>query len=339
MLKKISYYTSTLDESDPLKRLCNPLDLLLFDIETTGFHRANDQVISITAAQVSSVNSLGEYTWEITQWFTESLDDEKIMLLDANILFKTKPIHITYNGHSFDIPFLHYKYKYYNIFTSLNKSKCYDFYRIARHSLKLDSYKLKAIEIALDIHREDLISGKECVDLYRAYEITKNPDIPDKILLHNYEDVLNMIRLSKILLYTPEAYLESIRVIAIDFGGLEFNLNHHQVTDLHLDLIFTAQTASNPQFSLVPSHHYYDTGEFIRFTPHEDEMKIEIKLAISKHQVEDHDLVFVAGSNDSIAQKSNIHTLEDLLISIDHVLQWDRLVKLIYKVLHEKSQL
>ena len=93
MLKKISYYTSTLDESDPLKRLCNPLDLLLFDIETTGFHRVNDQVISITAAQVSSVNSLGEYTWEITQWFTDSLDDEKIMLLDANILFKTKPIH------------------------------------------------------------------------------------------------------------------------------------------------------------------------------------------------------------------------------------------------------
>ena len=88
--------------------------------------------------------------------FRKRYAEEETMLLAVKPYFDNKPVHITYNGHSFDIPFLKSKYSNYNISIGLNKSKCYDLYRIARKTLTLDSYKLKQIEKALNIERTDL---------------------------------------------------------------------------------------------------------------------------------------------------------------------------------------
>lgn len=167
-----------------------PLEkLLIFDIETTGFHRVYDHVVSITALLFENSQCI------IKQWFSESTPEEKELLLDVKPYFDSKPIHITYNGHSFDIPFLKSKYNNYSTSIGLNKSKCYDLYRFARKALILDSYKLKNIERSLGIHRFDQISGKECTEMYERYLITHDPDLAKAILDHNYEDVSNLVDL------------------------------------------------------------------------------------------------------------------------------------------------
>ncbi len=177
-----------------------PLEkLLIFDIETTGFHRIYDHVVSITALLFENQDCI------IKQWFAESPDEEKMLLLDAKPYFDKKAIHITYNGHSFDIPFLKSKYNNYSISIGLNKSKCYDLYRFARKALTLESYKLKNIERALGINRFDLISGKECTEMYERYLLNQDPALSKAILDHNYEDVTNLVDLFPLInLLTPK---------------------------------------------------------------------------------------------------------------------------------------
>lgn len=341
MIIKKSHYTSKKDEAAPLELLAHPFELLFFDIETTGFDRVKDQVISITTAHSDTMDAAGDYIWTITQWFTESLEDEKKLLCDANLLFDAKPVHFTYNGHSFDIPFLYCKYQYYNIFTQINKSKCYDLYRIARQSLVLDSYKLKAIEIALGIDREDLISGKECVELYHLYERNRNPEIPEKILLHNFEDVVNMIRLSKLLHHTPQSHLELIRVIQFEYKGLAFVLDTRHITDQYLDLHFKASLSptDEKQFTVKTTQHYFSSGEHVNFYKVDHTVNFDLRLLLSNQNLEGHLLQFIAYTNDSISHRIGIADLSELLININGVIQWHYILQFIFKILDEKNQL
>ena len=58
-----------------------------------------------------------------------------------------------------------------------------------KEKLSLSDCKLKTIEKYLGIYREDTISGKESVDLYKDYTLNQDINLKEKILLHNYEDI------------------------------------------------------------------------------------------------------------------------------------------------------
>lgn len=333
MIKRIQQYAGS-EENHLLLLNLSPLeDLLFFDIETTGFHRAKDQVISITLAHYS------EKHWHIIQWFTESPTDEKAMLLEANEFFLDKPVHLTYNGHSFDIPFLLSKYEHYTIFTSLNKIKCYDLYRIARNSLQLDSYKLKNIERALGIFREDLISGKECTELYKSYLLKKDLAIPEKILLHNYEDVLNLIELAKILNYTPETYLENQRVVYFKINESTFYLEHFSQETNFIKLIFTELLNTNSinihaQKSLFSSQqHYFSSGEHLLVSTDKNaHAQIHVQLATIVQQIDGHKLCFIARIDGGITETLHL-TIEERLILVNDSPSWGRITALILPLL------
>lgn len=206
MITYVKQITPSTEDQHRLETLGNLKDLLFFDIETTGFDRIHSQIISITFMYNETE------TWEVKQLFAETSNDEVLLLNESLQLFNRKNIHITYNGNAFDIPFLNAKYNYYSISASLNKSKSYDLYRIAKNALSLENYKLKTIEKYLNIDRTDQISGLECIENYKTYLSTKDIQYANLILDHNYEDVLNLLALTKLIDFLKPEALHSFKV-------------------------------------------------------------------------------------------------------------------------------
>ncbi len=173
--------TKTLDEN--INILPNQF---VFDIETTGLSPKFSKVILIGILYKEDNKTV------VKQFFANNTTEEKELLIafiDAIADFNK---HITFNGHTFDIPFLNYRFKKYDIDFSLNKDNDMDILKLIRpfkEKLSLSDCKLKTVEKYLGICREDTISGKESVDLYKEYENSQVEELKSKILLHNYEDI------------------------------------------------------------------------------------------------------------------------------------------------------
>lgn len=168
-----------------------------FDIETTGLNRANNSVYLIGFLYFDA-NSL---QWTITQCFAESIDEEKQILQWTNNFISNFKTLITFNGESFDIPFIKYRMDKYGIKNNFDKLSSFDIYKEVKkhHSyLNFKNYRLKTIEENLGIYREDKLSGKECINLYFKYMRNKEKDLVDKILKHNYDDLYYLIDILKI---------------------------------------------------------------------------------------------------------------------------------------------
>lgn len=163
-----------------------PPNHFVFDIETTGLNSNYCKVILIGILFNQDNKTV------IKQFFANTEDDEKELLLAFIKKIKNYQNHITFNGLTFDIPFLNTRLKKHNIDFSLSKNNDIDILKLIRpfkEKLSLSDCKLKTIEKYLGIHREDTISGKESVDLYKNYSVNQDIDLREKILLHNYEDI------------------------------------------------------------------------------------------------------------------------------------------------------
>ena len=172
-----------------------PPNHFVFDIETTGLNSNYCKVILIGILFNQDNKTV------IKQYFANTEDDEKELLLSFINDIKNYKNHITFNGLTFDIPFLNTRLKKHNIDFSLSKNDDIDILKLIRpfkEKLSLSDCKLKTIEKYLGIYREDTISGKESIDLYKEYSVSQDIDLKEKILLHNYEDVYNLIKLINI---------------------------------------------------------------------------------------------------------------------------------------------
>ncbi|MDP4143022.1 MAG: ribonuclease H-like domain-containing protein [Bacillota bacterium] len=167
-----------------------------FDIETTGFDKDNDTIILISLGWYDENNS-----FHVKQYYAENISDEKAILEE----FKKDIIHFTswcsYNGIAFDEPFIKIRMDKNNIaFTA--PSKHIDLYRKIRpyyKQLGLPRCNLKTVEKHLGIHRQDQIDGGISVQLYSEYLITGQEELRRVIMLHNYEDVLNLPLIFKMI--------------------------------------------------------------------------------------------------------------------------------------------
>lgn len=85
----------------------------------------------------------------------------------------------------------------------------------------MERYNLKTVEKFLGVHREDQIDGGISVELYCKYLETRNEEIKDIIMLHNYEDVLNLPKIFK-LVYEVENNSKLIREDCITEKQLKY---------------------------------------------------------------------------------------------------------------------
>lgn len=186
--------------SDSLyRRYYGSLKPCIFDIETTGFANGrNTSRVIMTALLIPS----GENEISVTQFLAEDpYEEDRVLRATLDFLNEQKTdFLVTYNGTSFDIPFmnrrleaLHFPFtlKMYNL----------DLYSWIRRNTglpgQLSALSQKSVENFFHIgtDRIDAISGRESVRLYYEY-VTSHSGMLEKVLLtHNREDVVQLYRI------------------------------------------------------------------------------------------------------------------------------------------------
>lgn len=101
-------------------------DYFVFDIETTGLNSNYCKVILIGILFNKNNKTI------IKQFFANTENDEKELLLAFINCIKNYQNHITFNGSNFDIPFLNNRLKKHNIDFSLSKNDDIDILKLIK---------------------------------------------------------------------------------------------------------------------------------------------------------------------------------------------------------------
>lgn len=217
-------------------------EAFFIDIETTGLSREYADIISITVLLFEN------NCYKIHQIFCEYKIDEPIALKYLKELIKTKKFTITYNGNSFDIPFLTSKSQKHNINIDFNcfvRIDLYNWMKSFKNKIEIENFKLKTAEKYFNIRREDCISGEDVITLYQAYRIEPRKEFSLLIMQHNYEDVYNLPILFNCIinLYDDVLYYNNliVRINNTDFKIKKNNLycKLNVVTDYSTDYVQT----------------------------------------------------------------------------------------------------
>ena len=151
--------------------------------------------------------------WARVQWFAETPDDEIDLLTALMLHLETPGLLVSFNGNRFDLPFIAARLAHNRLFSSPEEALVHllknhlhiDLLPISKLlPVPLPNYRLKTIEHHLGISRLDTISGGESVLLYQQYEKKPTADLLDAIMLHNSDDIDNMIPLWQIFHQLPQ---------------------------------------------------------------------------------------------------------------------------------------
>lgn len=174
---------------------------LFLDIETTGLSRSRHRIYLIGLALYTGGSVFG-----LHQFFADHSDEEPELLRCFQTFLTQSPVRriITFNGSSFDLPFLSERAGAYGLSLSFDAYEQFDIYKECRQGknmLQLQSYRQKSLEQFLGIAREDLYTGGELINVYERYTRNPDPDAAQLLRLHNLEDVRNMYQLLDIFAY------------------------------------------------------------------------------------------------------------------------------------------
>ncbi|WMJ87939.1 ribonuclease H-like domain-containing protein [Anaerocolumna sp. MB42-C2] len=224
---------------NPSYPLANPYtweDIIFFDIETTGFSSKNSYLYLIGCLYYK------DNTWEMTQWLADDMISETLIIEAFFQMIQSYKRLIHFNGSGFDIPFILQKCKQHSITNIIESIESYDLYKKIipyKKVLPLPNYKLKTIENYAGLKRLDNYTGEDLIQIYANYlgrlqieklqkkndtaisantktnvdnsithinkDNTKNlssDELAKLILLHNFEDVKGLHKISDILYYT-----------------------------------------------------------------------------------------------------------------------------------------
>lgn len=163
-------------------------NICFFDIETTGLNRDRDLIYLIGILYYDSRLK----NWQLKQYFANEMKDEPPVLQEAVDFLLGFDTIVNYNGNSFDIPFLNHRLKLFEIDMEIDREKSLDIYAILRKNkdyLNLENLRLTSVERHLGIQREDIYSGRDCIQFYNDYILGGDLDLKARILKHNYDDL------------------------------------------------------------------------------------------------------------------------------------------------------
>ena len=174
---------------------------LFLDIEPTGLSRSRHQIYLIGMASVIDCNNI-----YVNQLFADSPQEETDLLTCFANALHTLGVQriITFNGNSFDLPFLLTRAELHSVPLSFEAFELFDIYKEVtrrKNMLQLQNYRQKTVEQFLGICREDKYTGSELIRVYENYVRCPNAEAAHLLQLHNYEDVLGMIDLLAVFAY------------------------------------------------------------------------------------------------------------------------------------------
>ncbi len=194
---KIFHKTIPLPDDIYIRRYFSDGDAL-FDIETTGLSpkKASIYLIGLTRRQ-------GD-TLQFDQFLAQKRQDEPQIIQSFYQTLNSASTIITFNGQRFDFPFLKARETACGFPEHRDTFHCLDLYQTAAkmsHFFQLPDKKQKSFEHFLNITREDAYTGGELIPLFFEYEKNPDPRLEELLLLHNYEDLLGMVKLLALLSY------------------------------------------------------------------------------------------------------------------------------------------
>lgn len=171
-------------------------ETFFLDIETTGLSPKNSLIYLIGILYFNK-------EWHLKQWFLDNAGDEENMLKDfTSFLTKSNLKNVIhFNGTTFDCKFIDDHCEIYGIdfsFANINQIDLYKTFSKYKKALSLDSLKQKALEYAYGINRKDKLNGKELISKYKEYLLNKKTENEEQLLLHNFEDIINLPTLTSI---------------------------------------------------------------------------------------------------------------------------------------------
>ncbi|WP_054871382.1 ribonuclease H-like domain-containing protein [Caloranaerobacter sp. TR13] len=273
---------------DYLKAITYNKNFCFLDIETTGFNRKKDKIILIGIMYFKN-NEI-----RITQFFANSLEEEKEILNEFIKFIIQFDLFFTFNGDVFDIPFINSKLKQYGLEYLIEMNKSIDLLKVVRKYKKvlgLNNCKLKTVEKYLGINREDKISGEESVKMYFKYLKTKDDKIKKIILKHNYEDIYYLHKLLKI--YETIDNLSNLSLI-INFNNynINFSFDLNNISIAGNSFTLTGITTK----CTLPNYIYYEDGFKLEWITNEG--KIYITFIINVGMLTDNKKCYYLNKND-----------------------------------------
>lgn len=201
-------------------------ELAFFDIETTGFSA------DISSVYLIGMTRLTDGVWNTVQWFADDYVSEEAILHEFFNTLRSYKALVHYNGSGFDIPYLLKKCRQYNLEYNFDKVESIDIYKKIlpfKKCLGYDNLKLKTVEQALKIHRNDCYDGGELIEVYSRYIKNKFMRSGDQeqllpiLLLHNREDVEDLLDIA-VLLSCTDFFCRPAEVSDISYENCQLSI-------------------------------------------------------------------------------------------------------------------
>lgn len=164
-------------------------NFLFLDIETLGLKNVPLILIGVATVENNRI--------EVDQYLLRDLNEEKAALEAFISHIKDDTVFVSFNGQTFDIPYIRGRMKYHNVQNNL-ASPHLDLLHFSRKRWRqeLPNCRLQTLEKHLfDMERVDDVPSSMVPSFYKTYHETGNigPLIP--IVEHNREDVVTLARI------------------------------------------------------------------------------------------------------------------------------------------------
>ncbi len=238
----------------------DPAKVIYFDIETTGFRASTSRLYMIGWAVQgtdackdesdclpahlsdhpgSDCSASGEH-WTVTQIMAESSAEEVLLLREFEKVLSRYDTIIEFNGDRFDLPYMKEKYAACSLNDPFVHCRTVDLYREIKpfkNVLGLSRLNQKSVEAFLHITRDDPYNGGELIDVYRSFRshtCADEENAIDALFLHNYEDVLGMMKMTPLLSY--HLAMHSTAPVTVYPGGAASHDLGYEILKAHFDL-------------------------------------------------------------------------------------------------------
>lgn len=238
------------------------------DIETTGLNRQHSYIYLIGLLYFNKEKN----SWYLRQFFAHHIKNEERLLKEFNSFIKNFDLILSYNGDSFDIPFIEARFKKYGICSNLAEVESLDLYKKIKAEspyLDIENLKLKTIEEFVGIYREDEYSGKDCIEFYNQYIRNGDEGLKEKILQHNFDDLYYLGDIIKIF-----NHIADVKKLAIPLDRKEIGIRIEDIK-INGDIIKICCNITNLDENVDIIH--YDNGFNVNWQSNSMVIDIEVK--------------------------------------------------------------
>ena len=168
-----------------LASFCQDQDFAIVDIETLGLSERPIILLGIAKPSKDHICT--------SQFLLRDIGDEPSAIWALVSQLEPNSSLITFNGRSFDIPYIKQRLAYYGLDASLDNPH-FDVLHFTRRALrsKLTDCKLETVEDYIGIKRDLNVPGALVPHFYDTYLKTKNPGPLVAIVEHNKQDLLTL---------------------------------------------------------------------------------------------------------------------------------------------------